>query len=270
MLIAFIFLVLVGMVANGYAEGIPVLIYHEILPNAEESGETKISLSQFEAQMKYLYEQHYTTISVDELIHYMKGGSAPEKSILLTFDDGWKSGLNAIPILEKYHFKAAFFIFPEKGIGPPYLEWNDVLSLAGSRNIEICSHTMTHPWDKKSNLVTWIDGKTDGKDRRDAVYEIKESKKLLEKKLNKKVNCFAWPVGWYNSALIKIAEEAGYEAVFTAEDGINTPGGDLFGIKRIFVDGACPITTFEQMLQDHTYHVCQTKGRPTQGHSPYH
>ncbi|MBI3358622.1 MAG: polysaccharide deacetylase family protein [Nitrospirae bacterium] len=261
---------LAGGTTYGQAEGVPILIYHEILNRAEEPGETKISLDRFKEQMKYLYEHHYATISVDELVNFMKGErSIPKKSVLLTFDDGWKSGLNAVPVLEKYHFKAVFFIFPGKGIGEPYMEWNDVLALAKNPRFQICSHTMSHPWDKQSNLVTWLDGKPVGKDKSDVMYELQESKKELEKRLDKKVNCFAWPVGWYNEALIEMAKDAGYEALFTAEDGSSTKGGDLLRIKRTFVDGACNMTIFKQTLQNPKYHVCQTKNRTTQGHSPY-
>jgi hypothetical protein len=65
--------------AYGHAEGVPVLIYHEILNTTEEPGETKISLNKFEKQMKYLYDNHYTTISIDELVSFMKGGAVPKK-----------------------------------------------------------------------------------------------------------------------------------------------------------------------------------------------
>jgi len=252
----------------GHAEGVPVLIYHEVLNATEEPGETKISLNKFEEQMKYLYDNHYTTISIDELVSFMKGGAVPKKSILLTFDDGWKSGLNAVPVLEKNNFKAVFFIFPGKGIGQPYMEWNDVLTLAENPRFEICSHTLTHPWDRQSNLVSWIEGRTAGKDKRDVEYELKESKTQLEKRLSKRVKCLAWPVGWYNEALIEIAKNTGYDTLFTAEEGINTQGGDVLKIKRMFVDGACDMTTFELMLKDYKYHVCQTQSRFTRGHSP--
>lgn len=262
-------LLLTAGAADGKDESVPVLIYHEVLKRAHAPGETVISLGKFEEQMKYLKEHGYTTISVEELVGFMKGGSLPKKAVLLTLDDGWKSGVDAAAVLEKYRLKAAFFIFPGKGIGDPYMEWSDVLALAENPRFEICSHSMTHPWDRRSNLVTWIDGKTPGKDKRDAEDELKGSKKLLEKKLNKKVACFGWPVGWYNDALIDIAEAAGYTALFTAEEGANRAGGDLLRIKRIFIDGACDLAAFERMLQDHRYHVCQTQKPTTKGHSPY-
>jgi len=252
------------------ADKIPVLIYHEILPNAEHPGETIISLDKFRDQMKFLHDSGYSTISIDELVSFMKGGNVAKKSIVLTFDDGWKSIMGIIPILKEYQFKAAFFIFPGKGIGSPYIEWADVLSIAKDPNFEICSHSMSHPWDKNSNLVTWVDGKTAGKGVRDAEYEISESKRILEKKLTKRVKYFAWPVGWFNEKLLEMAKETGYEALFTAEDGANTKGGDVLRIKRIFIDGACDMSDFKLSLQDYKYHVCDKRSLRTQGHSPYY
>jgi len=252
------------------AAEVPVLIYHRILSNPKEPGETVVSIDRFKEQMQYLKDNGYTTISMAELVSYMKGsGSVPDKAVVLTFDDGWKEMAAVTQILNQHNFKASFWIIPDKGIGGPYLDWNGVKNLASNPNFEIGAHTMTHPWDKNSNLVTWVDGKTPGKTEKDAEYEIKESKRVLESKLGKSIKYLAWPVGWYNDKLIQIAKDAGFEALLTVEDGANTRGGDVFRIRRIFIDGACDMNTFKQTLQDYKYHVCNTKGTPSLGNSPY-
>lgn len=43
-------------------------------------------------------------------------------------------------------------------------------------------------------------------------YELCESKRILEEKLNKNVDYLCWPGGGYNDLSLKIAEEAGYKA----------------------------------------------------------
>ena len=43
-------------------------------------------------------------------------------------------------------------------------------------------------------------------------YELNESKKILEEKLNKTITILCWPGGAYNSASVKLSEEAGYLA----------------------------------------------------------
>jgi len=251
------------------AEKIPVLIYHEIVDSAITGGETKISLQRFTEQMRYLHDAGYSTISTRDLVAYMQGKiSLPKNSIVLTFDDGWKNVLNALPVLNRNAFKASFWIITEKGIGWDNVEWSDVLALGTNPNFEIYSHTATHPWKPTSNLVTWVDGRDTKFNSTDAMRELVESKLLLEQKLGQAVPYLAWPVGWYNSRLIEMAKTAGYEALFTAEEGGNGPGDDIFQIKRLFVDGACDIDAFIRLIQSHRYAPCAKSEWVTQGHSP--
>jgi peptidoglycan/xylan/chitin deacetylase (PgdA/CDA1 family) len=102
----------------GYAEAaaepaIPVLVYHQIStpdhPLAPKSD--VIELSQFSEQMEYLQANGYQTISTRQLVDFMLHGSrVPEKAFVLHFDDGWRSVMAALPILDRYDFKAAFWI----------------------------------------------------------------------------------------------------------------------------------------------------------------
>lgn len=147
--------------------GIPVLIYHEIvIHSAKEPGETVITLEKFEEQMQYLFSQGYNPITMKDLLLYIeKGKVLPDKSIVLNFDDGWKNVLNAVPVLNRYSFPASFWIIAgPKGIGNgEYLEWSDIQELAKNPKFEIGSHTYSHPWNPKDNLVTWVDNRVPGK-----------------------------------------------------------------------------------------------------------
>ena len=246
-------------ISQGQSEEIPVLVYHDVVNSADpETGRfDQISLKLFKEQMRYLYESGYKTISIDQLVSFMKGGAVPKKSIVLNFDDGWKSITAIIPILKQYNFMASFFIFPGKGVAQPsYMDWSDILSIAKDPDFQIESHTMTHPWAKDSNLVSWIDGKTVGSGIKDVEYELKESKDMIEKTLHKKVKYLAWPCGLYNEKLIEMAKDAGYEALLTIEDGANTQGDDVFRVKRLVVDGFCDMATFKQGLQAYIAYEC--------------
>jgi protein involved in polysaccharide export with SLBB domain/peptidoglycan/xylan/chitin deacetylase (PgdA/CDA1 family) len=243
--------------SDGTKSGVPVLLYHDLRAyGTEESPDTVISIKKFEEQMKYLYENGFTTISMDDLVSFMKGGSVAEKSIVLTFDDGWKNVIDVIPILDKYNFKASFYIFPGSGIGGPYMEWTDILKLSQNPNFQIGAHSMTHPMKDDNYLVTWANGQTPGRGIDDVVYEITKSKRILETMLKREVRYFAWPRGSYNEKLISIAKEAGYKALLTVEDGGNTQGSDIYKIKRIVIDGACDVAKFQQTLRDYKHHVC--------------
>lgn len=248
-----------ALAAPPQAPGIPVLIYHQIVTDGTPAGETVITLDRFREQMDYLAAEGYTTLSTAELIDYMAGKrKVPAKSVVLSFDDGWKNVLNAVPVLEKHGFKASFWIITRKGIGWSNMEWSDVQALDAHPLFEIGSHTASHPWDADDNLVTWVDGKNPGKGTADAIYELQGARADLEDKLGRRIDVLAWPCGWYNDALLSIAGRAGYRATFTVDPGLNRPGGDPMRIHRSFIDGACGMDDFKHTLRTGNYRVCQT------------
>jgi peptidoglycan/xylan/chitin deacetylase (PgdA/CDA1 family) len=246
--------------------GIPVLIYHEIATDGRQPGETVIALERFEAQMRWLAEHGYRTLSMAELVAIVAGRvPMPARSVVLTFDDGWKNVLNAVPVLERYHMKASFWIISGTGIGEDYMVWSDVESLARHPGFEVESHTMTHPWDPADNLVTWVEDKVRGRGAESARAELVDSKRELERHLHRPVNYLAWPCGWYNDALVRLAVDAGYRALLTAEAGLNAPHGDVLRIKRTFVDGSCGLDEFAMTVNDGRYRVCDKQRAPTLG-----
>jgi len=248
------------------SRGIPVLIYHEISADGRAPGETVIALERFEAQMRWLAEHGYRTLSMTELVAIVAGDSPlPPRAVVLTFDDGWKNVLNVVPVLERYRMQASFWIIAGKGIGGDYLDWSDIEALARHPGFEVESHTMTHPWDRADNLVTWLEGTVPGKGAETARAELVDSKRELEQHLRRPVRYLAWPCGWYNEPLVRLAVGAGYRALLTAEAGLNVPHGDVLRIKRTFVDGSCGIDEFAQTVVDGRYRVCDRERPPTDG-----
>ncbi len=65
---------------------------------------------QFDRQLQLLAE-HFTVIGVDELVACLRGEPLPPNAVMITFDDGYKSNLTVVtPMLQKYGFKAVFFV----------------------------------------------------------------------------------------------------------------------------------------------------------------
>jgi peptidoglycan/xylan/chitin deacetylase (PgdA/CDA1 family) len=238
---------------------LPILVYHQIRTSADGPADSMIaiSLDRFEAQMRYLHKHGYTTLTTDQAVEFVQSGRAPSaKIVAIHFDDGWKSSLAALPILDRYGFAATFWIIAGTGIGWPHLDWNEVLSLAAHPHIEIQSHTWSHPWKDGQTLLDWIDGRTPNKGIDDARRELVESRRLLEEKLGQPVRYLAWPRGLYGQTLIQLAQQAGYRALFTADTGANHPGGDPLRMRRITVHGGCDLHVFEQMLADGVFRNC--------------
>lgn len=92
---------------------IRTLTYHFIYnPETKECNEDIChTLEQFEAELKYLNENEYFTMKLNELEMYLDGKiNIPEKSIVLTVDDGTVFDLDAIKLLEKYKVNLTMFV----------------------------------------------------------------------------------------------------------------------------------------------------------------
>ncbi|MBV9890499.1 MAG: polysaccharide deacetylase family protein, partial [Rhizobacter sp.] len=183
--------------------GVTVLVYHEVVTDNRVEGTTAITAQHFAEQMELLADEGFVTVSVADLVRHMKGEAAlPAKAVVLTFEDGWRSALNAMPALDKYKQKASFWIITGNGIGGLYLDWSEIERLAADPRYEVYSHTVSHPWDPNNNLVTWVQGANKEEGKRDALNELAESRRVLEQRLGKPVPYLAWPSGWYDDTLI--------------------------------------------------------------------
>ena len=93
---------------------VPVLIYHHINPNSGDI--VTVTPEIFDAQMTFLARSGFTTISVDDLTRALcREQELDNKSVVLTFDDGWLDNYQfAIPVLKRLKFQAAFFIITDR------------------------------------------------------------------------------------------------------------------------------------------------------------
>ena len=127
---------------------LPILMYHKI--SASESEGLTISASKLEEQFQYLSKAGFRSYNLSELMDLKRLPS--KKSVVITFDDGYVSQLEfAVPLLEKYHLKATFFI-PLKYLGqtdawntPSYpLMTADQLKSLNPTRIELGYHSFAH------------------------------------------------------------------------------------------------------------------------------
>ena len=209
-----------SMVADS-ENGTKVLIlnYHKI-------DDTFIALAvrpeDFDAQMKYLSEHGYHTITPDELYDSLAGNAElPENPVLITFDDGYEDNYkNAYPILKKYDFKATIFVITSfLGKDKNYMTWDQAREL-DANGISIESHTVDH------KSMTDL---TDEQLR----MELVESKKKAEKELGHPVEYMAYPTGTYNLHIAEMVKEAGYKAAFTIKYGNVDKASNIYALERV-------------------------------------
>ncbi|MFW0795299.1 polysaccharide deacetylase family protein [Gordonia sp. CPCC 205515] len=131
-----------------------VLAYHDIRPltpseqypdpTTNPKYHLVVTPEQFDAQLTALKAAGYTSISTDQYVDYLNGGPVPERSVLITFDDG-THGLwtHADKILQRHGMRGvAFLITANVGANRPYyLSWQEIDRMAQTGRWDFESHT---------------------------------------------------------------------------------------------------------------------------------
>ena len=121
---------------------------------------------------------------------------------------------------------------------------------------------MTHPWKTGDTMLDWMNGRTPGKGAEQVRWEVAESRRVLEERLERPIPYLAWPGGHYDDAMIRIATESGYVALFTIDPGVNRPGTDPLILHRTMVHGGCDSRVFVRIISDGIYRDCGAVAAP--------
>lgn len=112
---------------------LPILMYHNVSNEETKSIDLTISTTKLEQHLQYIVSNKYISLFASE-IENIKDLQA--KNIVITFDDVTENQmLYALPLLQKYHVKATFFI-PFNYIGKTDL-WNYSPNVIGEKIMSI-------------------------------------------------------------------------------------------------------------------------------------
>ena len=195
-----------------------VLCYHRLEEHPRPKDPLAITPAEFEKQMSELKASGFTVVPMQDFIAWRRGEkSIPDKSCVITIDDGYRSGYTtAWPILKKFGYPFTMFIYTNFVRGQPNsggqsMSWEELAEMRDA-GVDIQSHTISH-----SNLRV----KTGKYQKAFPTYEewlrseMAGSKKMLEQRLGIAVNCLAYPYGNHSDIIRKIAMDSGYDAAFT-------------------------------------------------------
>ena len=225
---------------------VPILAYHQV---AECGGPTgyawRVTPAAFEAQMRWLAEGGYQVLSLGAFLRDRDEGRLRPRSVVLTFDDGFRGVLlHAYPVLKRYGFPATLFLatgsmgqaeFPWVrhwllGDEDPQeyrpLSWDEIRGL-DSTVVELGSHTVSHP-----HL-----GRLPPKKMEE---ELTESRRQIETETGQAVRFLAYPGGIaryadHSTETRRLLMATGYSAALVSEVGRNGPSADRFTLRRLGV-----------------------------------
>ena len=220
---------------SAYTKKISVLLYHHIAD--EVTNPSIITPETIERQIAKVAKSGYTAVTIKDLENYIyRGIDLPKKSVLITFDDGYKSNLEiALPILEKYGLRATVFTvgsamgdsYYKETANPcfPHLSTEDNRFLNDGGIIEVQSHTYDlHQSPEFELSLTCYDNmlKHDDETELEYVGRIRRDCEEMKKALGYEPKALSFPHGKSDILLQSILEECGIEFTFTTEYGSPT------------------------------------------------
>ena len=218
---------------------VPILMYHHLSEDVTNS--EMVSPAQFEAQIRALSEAGYTGVSFDELQAYvLRGEPLPEKPVVITFDDGYRSNYTlAYPILQKYNMKAAIFAIgvsfgkdhykdTDYAITPHFGE-AEAAEMAASGLVSIQSHTYDmHQWlpyetgsAVRENILP-LPGESEEAYVQTLTEDFTRSRAQLESATGQPVDVLAYPAGQYSTLAQVTLQSLGVHVTLSTNPGINT------------------------------------------------
>ena len=209
-------------------------MYHSISEHIknEKHNKWRVKPQDFEKQMNWFYKNNWKSFTISELVKLDK---IPEKSFVVTFDDGYEDNyLKAFSILKKYSFKATIYLVPNQktnhweekntSVLSNLLNEKQILEMQNSGLIEFGSHTLSHV-----NLSTINDEQL--------LNELKKSKEEVEKITNKECEAFAYPYGKFDDKIVQAVKNVGYKNATVVKRGLFEQNDDVFTIKRVGILG---------------------------------
>ncbi|WP_208585641.1 polysaccharide deacetylase family protein [Gracilibacillus suaedae] len=224
------------------AKQITVLMYHRVIPedqlndtHVQANGDlfsTIILKSEFDEQMQILQDAGYTTLTLKELELFIQGNlDVPERSIVLTFDDGFKdNAIEAAPVLRDHGFTAANFVITgavnmyDSAYKPGEYQYFSVDDLHNTCDVfEFESHTYNFHKRMEDN-TPYLIGKPDKLVQEDLEASIVN--------LDGNTQAFASPYGAFDKENIQLFKQLDFNMAFTVIPGTVKQGTDIYQVPR--------------------------------------
>ncbi|MTI67901.1 MAG: chitin deacetylase [Firmicutes bacterium] len=247
-------------------KGFHVLMYHEIIKKEDFDIDNKsnikvnqdyqdvlpkplfVFLKEFKKQMRYLYENDYTTLELKDIIDFLYNNKPlPKKSVLLTFDDMYKSVLlYAYPILKKYNFNAVGFVVLDWLFNKEKEYSNSKSVCLSKKELEKISDVFEYANHTK-RLHTRRNGLTASQtiDKLTFFKDVKACDEFVDVK-----KVFAYPFGIFTEDVLDWLKELEFLLAFTTESGKNSIKTNPLKIHRNGVFLNYDLDDFKKILID--------------------
>lgn len=218
-----------------------ILLYHNVTDKKSISSKDDlyVHIDDFRDQLDYIVENEYNVITLQELYDLRQNDQEiPKKTLILTFDDGDKSSYDIVfPELKSRNLKASFFVTTRQLNEKGFVTRENLIEMEkAGQDIQSQGH----------NNEDFIES---------TIAQVHKSmylsKKILEETLDKKVLFLVYPNSSFNSEVIRVAQDVGYEWALSTESG---KFFDHYMImERVSIPGGSDLNEFKEKLNEYGY-----------------
>lgn len=220
-----------------------VLCYHDIPARLSED-KYGVDIFSLTKQLEFIRDYGCHFVSAEDIIKASKGEKKlPDKAVLLTFDDAYKSFYESVfPLLKLYGYPCVLAVVSSWIDNPPddpeykhgFMTWEQIKELSESGFVEIASHSydlhkafQCNPQGNTAPaIITRIYDPAASSYESEGAYakrlynDFEMSRKVIWEKTGKYPKVFVWPFGRYTGIAIEEAQKAGFEMMLTLDDGL--------------------------------------------------
>ncbi len=264
-------------------QGALVLCYHNVVPRSDRLpplGEPGLHLpvDRFTAQVHWL-KDHYSVVSLRELVDRLENGRPVRGLAAITFDDGYAGAFTlAWPLLRGLELPATMFIVGRAPDRPAVFWWDHpavlrtppddrdhrLLALGGDRAVilrdaragavaDVPSTHLPADWpvvargaaaglDLGAHTMTHRTLTMLGET--DLAHEIARSRDVIEERTGRRPEFFSYPYGIWDGRVHQAVRRAGYRGAVTLDYGLNTGGIDTCMLRRVNVPASISSLAF--------------------------
>lgn len=212
---------------------VAVLGYHNF-SNVKPVSEMRMRTSEFCTQMQYIKDAGLSVITMEDFLQWLRGErQLPERCILITIDDGWKSvWTDAYPVLKAYGYPFTTFLYTR------YIQvQGDSMTKAqiqemAAHGATIGSHSTNHLYPKSWRRLA----------QGSEAYTAQVKREILDSR-DKLVgffgNCsaYCYPGGFNTPPMLEALRTSAYRAAFTVLEAKVTTEEDPYLVHRYMVFG---------------------------------
>lgn len=212
---------------------VAVLGYHNF-SNTKPVSEMRMRTAEFCQQMQYIRDAGLTVITMQDFLEWLLGNRClPERCVLITIDDGWRSVYtDAFPVLKAYGYPFTLFLYTTYLSGRGQSMSPEMIREMIAAGATIGSHSTTHLYPSQWKRYSEDSPEYAAQLQQELPDSVEKLKGLFD-------NCttYCYPGGYHTPPMLESLRACGVRAAFTVLEQKVTTLEDPLLVHRYMVFG---------------------------------